>query len=81
MKRLIEQVQQETKRLLSMSQSQLLQPSTQALLNDLATQAQGAYSGQIDPSTGQPQGGALLIYGNLQRLAAFEVRPFVVPGQ
>ena len=80
-KRLIEQVQQETKRLLSMSQSQLLQPSTQALLNDLATQAQGAYSGQIDPSTGQPQGGALLIYGNLQRLAAFEVRPFVVPGQ
>ena len=80
-KRLFEQVQQDAKRLLSMSQAQLLQPSTQALLNDLATQAQDAYTGQIDPSTGEGEGGALLIYGNLQRLAAFEVRPFVAPAQ
>jgi hypothetical protein len=64
-----------------MGQAQWLQPSTLTLLNDLARQAQEAYTGQLDPATGQPQGGALLVYGNLQRLAAFEVRPYVAPAQ
>jgi hypothetical protein len=43
--------------------------------NDLATQAQNAYSGQLDPSTGQSECGLLWIYGKLQRLAAFDARP------
>ncbi|MBA2288243.1 MAG: serine/threonine protein kinase [Ktedonobacteraceae bacterium] len=74
---LFEQVQYDAKHLLLMNNAQLLQPPALALLNDLAIQAQYAYAGQLDPSTGQPGGGALWIYNNLQRLAAFEIRPYV----
>ncbi len=77
MKRLCEQIQQDTKQLLNMNNAQLLQPAAQVLLNDLATQAQYAYTGQIDLSTNQPSGGALWIYTSLQRLAAFDIRPYV----
>jgi serine/threonine protein kinase len=59
--------------------AQLLQPSALVVLNDLATKSQEAYTGQPDPVTGQPAGGALWIYGDLQRLASFEIRPFVAP--
>lgn len=76
-KRLFEQVRQDAKRLLLMNNAQVLQPSTLVLLNDLVTQAQYAYTGQIDPSTGHADGGALWIYGNLQLLASFDVRQFV----
>ena len=73
---LLEQVQQESRQLLGMNNTQLLQTSSLSILNDLATQVQDAYTGQLDPATGQSNGGALWIYGNLQRLATFDVRPF-----
>ncbi|HEY5004852.1 MAG TPA: serine/threonine-protein kinase [Ktedonobacteraceae bacterium] len=72
-----QQVQHIAKQLLSMNDTQLLQPATQTLLNDMATQAQYAYTGQLNLSTGQPDGGALWIYNNLQRLAALDIRPYV----
>ena len=71
------QVQHDAKQLLSMSDAQLLQPAAQALLNDMATQAQYAYTGQLNLSTAQPDGGALWIYNNLQHLAAFYIKPYV----
>jgi hypothetical protein len=77
--RLFGQVRLDAGQLLNMDRSQLLQAPALVLLNDLATQAQYAYTGQPDPSTSQAGGGALWIYDNLQRLAAFEVRPFVAP--
>ncbi len=80
-KGLFEQVQQDAKQLLRMSDMQLLGAQALTILNDLATQAQIAYSGQLDPSTGQSEGGALWIYGNLQRLAAFDVRQYSAPAQ
>jgi len=61
---------------LRMSDTQILGAQALTLLDDLATQAQNAYSGQLDPSTGQSKGGALWVYGNLQRLAAFDVRQY-----
>jgi len=73
---LFEQVEQECKQLLSMNNVQLFQTSSLSILNDVATQLQDAYTGQLDPATGQSNGGALWIYGNLQRLATFDVRPF-----
>lgn len=79
--RQFEQGHQDAKQLVTMNQSHLLQPPALALLNDLATQAQYAYTGQLDPATGQPNGGALRIYGNLQRLAAFEIRPYMGSAQ
>ncbi|MBV9709795.1 MAG: hypothetical protein JO011_02625 [Ktedonobacteraceae bacterium] len=69
-KLLCEEVRHDAKQLLSMSNAQLLQPGAQVMLNELATRAQYAYTGQHD-------GGALWIYNNLQRLAAFDVRPYV----
>ena len=72
----IDETHQDAKQLLSMSNTQLLQTSSLSILDDLATQAQDAYTGQFDPSTGQSNGGALWIYGNLQRLATFDVRLF-----
>lgn len=78
-KRLFEQVGQDAKQLLNMTQAQLLQPSALTLLNDLATRAQEAYTGQLNPSPGQPGGGALWIYGALQRLVAFDIRPYADP--
>lgn len=75
--RLCGQVQHDAKQLLSMNNAQLLQPAAQALLNDMATQAQYAYTGQLDLSNGQPDGGTQWIYNNLQRLAAFDIKPYV----
>jgi len=72
---------QDARQLVRLTDAHLLQAPALALLDDLATQAQDAYTGQLDPSASQPEGGALLIYGNLQRLAAFEMRPYVAPAQ
>jgi len=75
-KGLFEQAQHDAKQVLRMSDTQILEAQALTLLDDLATQAQNAYSGQLDPSTGQSEGGALWIYGNLQRLAVFDVRQY-----
>jgi hypothetical protein len=75
-RRLFEQIHQDAKQLINMSNAQLLQLPALALLNDLAKQAQYAYTGQPNPSTGQSDGGALWIYGNLQRLTAFDIRQY-----
>ncbi|MGH2497675.1 MAG: protein kinase domain-containing protein [Ktedonobacteraceae bacterium] len=72
----LSQARQDAKQLLAMSRTQLLQPAALAILNDLATQAQNAYTGQINPTIGQSAGGALWTYNNLQRLVAFDIRPY-----
>lgn len=69
----------DAQQLLAMTDAQLLQTSSLTLLDDLATQAQYAYTGQSNPSTGSLQGGALWIYANLQRLATFDVEPYSAP--
>ncbi len=75
LKSALEQIHQDATGLVTLSSSQLLQLSSLSILNDLAAQVQYAYAGQLDPSTGQQEGGALWIYSNLQRLAAFDVKP------
>lgn len=78
-KRLLTSVLRDAKQLSGMTSIQLLQPSSLALLDDLVTQSQLAYTGQLNPSTGQSEGGAIWIYGNLQRLANFEIKPYISP--
>ena len=73
-KSVLEQLHQDAKQLLSMNDEQLRQPAALSLLNDLASQAQDAYNGQINPSNGQPEDGALWTYDNLQRLVTFDIR-------
>ncbi len=71
------QISRDAKQLISMSNAQLLATPAQTMLNELAAQAQDAYTGHADPSAGAPQGGVLWIYTNLQRLTAFTVAPYV----
>lgn len=70
---------QDARQLVRLTDAQLLQAPALTLLDDLATHAQDAYTGQLDPAAGRAEGGALLIYGNLQRLAAFDVQPYAAP--
>ena len=81
LRRLLGQVYQDAKQLAGMTGAQLLQTSSLSILNDMATQAQYAYAGQLNQSTGLAEGGALWIYGNLQRLATFDVRQYIPPAQ
>jgi serine/threonine protein kinase len=81
LRHLLGQVYQDAKQLVGMTGAQLLQTSSLSILNDMATQAQYAYAGQLNQSTGQAEGGALWIYGNLQRLATFDVRQYIPPAQ
>src|SRR5581483_3956166 len=72
-------VYQDAKHLFALTDVQLLQASSLAILDDLATQAQYAYTGQPNPSTGTTQGGSLWIYNNFQRLATFDVVQYTAP--
>jgi len=69
---LLKKVHQDAQQLVKLSDAQLLQPSAQALLNDLTTQATYAYSGQTSPSV---QTGAQQIHDDIQRLATLDVTP------
>lgn len=80
-KRVLEQIEQDARQLVHMNQAQLGQASNLSILDDLATQAQDAYAGQLDPSTGQSTNGALWIYQNIQRLATFDIRAYRAAGQ
>jgi hypothetical protein len=79
LKEVFGQVHQDAKLLVQMTAAQLLQPSSLSILNDLVMQAQNAYAGQLDPSTGASEGGAVWIYGNIERLVTFDVMPFASP--
>lgn len=74
----VEQVRQDAKQLVTMSNTQLAQSEAQTLLNDMLMQAGLAFSGQSVSSTVTPtaNGGVTLIYKDIQLLASFEVKPF-----
>ena len=67
-------VHDDARKLVQMSNQQLLQPDTMKILDDLEQQANYAYNGQTNPNTGF-QGGVDWIYQNVQSLATFDVEP------
>jgi hypothetical protein len=70
----LEQVRQDAKQLISLNGTQLVTPQALSLLNDMATMAEDASEGSINPE--QPQVGAVGIYYDIQRMATFEVQPY-----
>ncbi len=70
----LEQMRHDAVQLVAMSDAQLALPSSLALLDDMATQANNAYMGHNDPASGQFQMGVSQISQNVQRLATFEVK-------
>jgi hypothetical protein len=72
----LQQERQDAIQLVHMNDAQLALPSSLNLLNDLVTQANNAYTGLNNPSTGQLQSGISQVYLNVQRLATFAVKPY-----
>jgi serine/threonine protein kinase len=72
----LEQIHQDAKQLVAMNSQQLGQPQALSLLDDMVTQAEHAYNGETNPLTGQQQGGAIWICGNIQLMAAFTLLPY-----
>jgi hypothetical protein len=70
---LLEQVHQDAKQLVLLTNAQLLQPSSLSLLDDMVKQAQDAFVGQFDSTTGEIQDGIMQIHYAIQRLATMEV--------
>jgi eukaryotic-like serine/threonine-protein kinase len=63
--------------LFNMSPTQLQQPETGTLLDDLVTQATYAYIGQLDPVTNQVHPGILQAHYDIQQLATFTLTTHV----
>lgn len=72
----LENIHQDAHQLVAMDVSQLAQPESLTLLDDLVVQAQLAYTGEADPATGQLQGGAIWICSNIQRMANFAIKAY-----
>jgi serine/threonine protein kinase len=60
-------------KLVHMSDAQLQQPQAAVLLNDLFTEANNAFAGQVDPNTNQVIPGVVQIHYNIQRLATMDI--------
>jgi len=70
----LQAVRQDALQLFHMTDDQLLGDAGRTLLDDLATQANDAFVGQIDPFTHQVKEGVVQIHYNIQRLATFDIR-------
>ena len=69
----LSKVRQDGQQLLRMSTTQLHQPQTLSLLNDMIANATAAYAGQPDPSTGEMYQGVTWIHNQLQTLATLDM--------
>jgi hypothetical protein len=72
----LNQVHDDVKILISLNHTQLILPTTVALVNEVVSLCQYAYEGRFDQATGNSQGGAFWIYGTIQHLAGFTVTPY-----
>ncbi|HEU5228639.1 MAG TPA: hypothetical protein VFU49_12565 [Ktedonobacteraceae bacterium] len=69
-------VQKDTRQLVHMTDTQLLAQTAVPLLDDLVTQADNAYIGRVNASTGNRDGGAVWIYDHIQQLAVLTITKF-----
>ena len=69
----LEQVRQDAKQLVQMTNAQLISSTGVPLLDDLLNHATTAFDGQFDPTTGSRQGGATWIFDHMQELAQLSV--------
>ena len=71
---LLHTIRDDAIKLFNMPDDQLLGPDGLKLLDDLATQANYAFVGQINPFTNQVSEGVVQIHYNIQRLATFDIQ-------
>lgn len=70
------QVRLDALHVIKMSDQQLVQDASAAILDDMQTQAGNAFIGEIDPSSGKVQNGSVQIYNEIQNLATFSITPY-----
>jgi hypothetical protein len=70
----------DAKQIVAMTDAQLGQPQAFSLLSDMVNQANDAYGGQFDPTTGAVLEGVTWIHEHLQSLALFAVTPYNAGG-
>lgn len=72
----LEQVRKDAQQIVKMTDGQLLQPSSLALINSMIESASRAYAGRIDPTTGEMEEGVNWIHDYIQTLAVFEITEY-----
>lgn len=70
------QIHKDAKELVTLSDMQLRQPGVLAILNDMQAQADYAFVGRTDPSTGKVQAGVAQLHDGIQQLAIFDVTAY-----
>ena len=71
----LQQVRADVKQLLPLDATQLAQPSSLSLLNDMLTNATYAYIGKLDPQTNSVTSGVLQAHYAIQQLATLTITP------
>jgi hypothetical protein len=65
---------------MKMSDQELRQPATLSLLNDMINNATNAFSGLVDPATGQMRQGVTWIHDQIEALATLQVQRITARG-
>jgi hypothetical protein len=76
----LETMHADAKQIVAMTDAQLGQPEAFTLLNDMVDQANHAYVGEIDPTTGEVREGVTWIHEHLQSLATLPVTQYIAGG-
>ena len=72
----LEQVHQDAKQLVMLTDTQLLQHTVLLTLDDMQTEANNAFVGRTDPSTNKVEFGMKQINNTIQELANFDVMAY-----
>lgn len=75
------QLRMDTQKIMKMTDAQLRQPGTLNLINDMIDNATKAYSGQIDPATGETHQGISWVHNHMQLIATFNISTFTANSQ
>lgn len=71
----LKNVRSDAQKIVKMSDAQLRQPGTLALLNDMIGNINNAFAGQLDPTTGQTREGVSWLHDHINALAALDITP------
>ncbi|GCF06946.1 hypothetical protein [Dictyobacter arantiisoli] len=69
------QVRSDAQKLMKMTPAQMRQPVTLSIINDMIDNANRAFAGQADPSTGQTREGVSWLHDHMQLLATLDLKP------
>jgi hypothetical protein len=71
----------DAQKLVKMTDAQLRQPATLNLINDMIDNTTNAYSGEIDPASGQMREGVSWLHDHMQLIANFSISTFTANSQ